>query len=63
VSYDDGATWSTLPTSPLGGGHFAAVIHNPKSGPAQFVSLRVQASDGGGSAIDQTIIRAYGLVG
>jgi hypothetical protein len=60
VSYDDGATWSTVPTSPLGGGHFAAVIHNGKAG--QYVSLRVQASDGGGSAIDQTITRAYGLV-
>jgi subtilisin family serine protease len=63
VSYDDGATWSTVPTENLGGGRFAATIHNPKSGPAPSVSLRVQASDSGGSEIDQTIVRAYGLDG
>lgn len=63
VSYDDGATWSSVPTSPLGGGLFTAVIHNPKVGGAPYVSLRVQATDSGGSAIDQTITRAYGLVG
>jgi hypothetical protein len=63
VSYDDGATWSTVPTENLGGGRFAATIHNPKSGPAPSVSLRVQASDSGGSGIDQTIVRAYGLDG
>ncbi|HKE50220.1 MAG TPA: S8 family serine peptidase [Actinomycetes bacterium] len=63
VSYDDGLTWSTAPTENLGGGQFAAVIHNPGNGPAQFVSLRVQASDSGGSGIDQTITRAYALDG
>jgi subtilisin family serine protease len=63
ASYDDGATWATVPTSPLGGGRFAATIHNPQTGPAQTVSLRVQAADSGGSGIEQTILRAYGLEG
>ena len=59
VSYDDGATWSNVATTNRGGGHFGATIHNQTSG--QHVSLRVQASDSGGSGITQTIIRAYGL--
>ncbi len=63
VSYDDGATWSNVPTEDLGGGRFRATIHNPKVGPAQYVSLRVQATDSGGSGFDQTILRAYGLGG
>ena len=57
VSFDDGATWTTVPTTNRGGGRFDATIHNPA--PGQFVSLRAQASDSGGSSITQTIIRAY----
>ena len=34
VSYDDGATWSTVPTSSLGGGRYGATINNPKTGAA-----------------------------
>jgi subtilisin family serine protease len=59
VSYDDGATWSNVPATNRGGGHFGATIHNQTSG--QHVSLRVKASDTGGSGITQTIIRAFGL--
>ena len=59
VSYDDGATWQTVRTDSRGGGRYRAEIRNPNS--AQYVSLRVEAVDSGGSKIDQTIIRAYGL--
>lgn len=61
VSHDDGDTWSTVPVSALSNGRFRALIHNPQAGPAEHVSLRVQATDSGGSGIDQTVIRAYGL--
>jgi hypothetical protein len=59
VSYDDGATWENLRTTPLGDGHYSARVTNPQT--AEHVSLRVEARDSGGSRIDQTIIRAYGL--
>jgi hypothetical protein len=59
VSYDEGATWQNVSTRSTGNGHYRAEIANPAS--AQTVSIRVQATDSGGSTIDQTIIRAYGL--
>ncbi len=59
VSYDEGATWQDLATQSAGNGRYRADITNPAS--AQAVSIRVQAADSGGSSIDQTIIRAYGL--
>jgi subtilisin family serine protease len=60
VSYDEGATWQDLATQSAGNGRYRADITNPAS--AQNVSIRVQATDSGGSSIDQTIIRAYGLI-
>jgi hypothetical protein len=59
ASYDDGATWRTVQAENEGHGHYVAEVPNRES--AQNVSLRVQASDSGGSGITQTIIRAYGL--
>lgn len=57
TSTDGGATWISAPVHALGGGRYAATLPHVASG--QAVSLRVQAADAGGSAIDQTIITAY----
>ncbi|WP_327011282.1 S8 family serine peptidase [Dactylosporangium sp. NBC_01737] len=54
VSFDDGATWRAVPVS---GG--TARFTPPRD--AAFVSLRVTASDSAGNAIEQEVIRAYGL--
>ncbi|MGW2217825.1 hypothetical protein ACWCSD_22780 [Nonomuraea sp. NPDC001684] len=60
VSYDDGATWSEPQTAARrAGGLFAATIRHPDSG--GFVSLRVRAHDRQGNAVEQTVVRAYGL--
>ena len=61
VSYDDGATWTAVPVSASGGGEFTALVQNPPSMSGGYVSLRVRATDAGGSAAEQTIIRAYGI--
>ncbi|HEX2312196.1 MAG TPA: S8 family serine peptidase, partial [Thermomonospora sp.] len=54
TSTDDGKTWTAVKARPLGNGRYAAPL--PATGP---VSLRVRATDEGGSGIDQRIIRAY----
>ncbi|MEU9290753.1 S8 family serine peptidase [Streptomyces sp. NPDC048275] len=54
VSYDDGTSWKEAKVR-----HGKAEIKHPKG--AKFVSLRVQASDGAGNQVDQTVLRAYGL--
>jgi len=63
VSYDDGKTWTDpQPATPQPGGKFTATITHPAlAGTSGFVSLRVAAHDGPGNAVQQTIIRAYGL--
>ena len=61
VSYNDGATWSNESLSNLGGGNYSASLNHPANPARQNVSLRIVASDAGGSSINQTIIRAYGL--
>ncbi len=58
VSYDDGATWQPVPLVKFGDRWLAAVKH-PRD--AKFVSLRASAKDRDGNAVEQTIIRAYGL--
>jgi subtilisin family serine protease len=56
VSYDDGATWTTVPVEKKKG-HTVAVLRYPnRSG---FVSLRATAADTSGNTVEQTIIRAY----
>jgi subtilisin family serine protease len=58
VSYDDGQTWQPVALSGTGDERTATVTH--PAGPG-FVSLRARARDTAGNALDQTIIRAYGL--
>jgi hypothetical protein len=61
ASYDDGATWSAVPLVGSDGPRFAALVTNPPSLAGGYVSLRVRTTDAGGSVVDQTIIRAYGI--
>ncbi|MGW0757680.1 S8 family peptidase [Streptomyces sp. NPDC002814] len=55
VSYDDGTTWKEVKVR-----HGKAELKHPKKG-AEFVSLRVRAADRNGNAVDQTVVRAFGL--
>jgi hypothetical protein len=57
TSVDDGATWTAAPVHRTDADSFVAQLPTPSAG--QAVSLRVAANGSGGSAIDQTIIRAY----
>jgi hypothetical protein len=57
TSLDNGHTWQEAPVRALGHGHFTATL--PHAAPGQAVSLRVQATDTGGSGIKQTIMTAY----
>jgi hypothetical protein len=61
ASFDQGGTWSRLGVEDRGGGNFTARLTHPARQTARDVSLRVQASDAGGSRVTQTIIKAYGL--
>jgi hypothetical protein len=63
ASFDDGQTWSTPQSATSqGNGQFTTTIQQPAlSSTSGFVSLRIQARDGSGSTVTQTIIRAYGL--
>ncbi|MEV0739575.1 hypothetical protein AB0I51_27380 [Streptomyces sp. NPDC050549] len=54
VSYDDGASWKEMSVT-KGEARF-----RPVKGAAS-VSLRVRATDRDGNAIDQTVLRAFGL--
>ncbi|WP_367127376.1 S8 family serine peptidase [Saccharothrix sp. HUAS TT1] len=55
VSYDDGASWTSLPV--LGR---VALVGN-RAEPGTFASLRVRAADDRGGELSQTVIRAYRL--
>jgi hypothetical protein len=57
TSLDDGTTWKQVPVTAASDGTFSAQLPHVSKG--QHISLRVHATDDGGSAIDQTIIRAY----
>lgn len=61
VSYNDGVTWSRVTLDDQGGGRFTAELNHPANTARKYVSLRVEATDSGGSSLNQTIIRAYGL--
>ncbi|HEX6447075.1 MAG TPA: hypothetical protein VF053_18410 [Streptosporangiales bacterium] len=65
VSYDDGRTWSKpQDAAPRADGTLAVTVkHPPLADTDGFVSLRVRAHDAAGSAVEQTVIRAYGLAG
>jgi subtilisin family serine protease len=56
TSTDDGATWRSARVRSDGDGYRADL---PAVTAGQAVSLRVKAAAGGGSGIEQTIIRAY----
>jgi hypothetical protein len=58
ASYDDGATWQEAQV--VAAGSRWQVTLPPGAG---LVSLRLRAEDTGGSAVDQTVIRAFGVTG
>jgi subtilisin family serine protease len=59
VSFDDGATWQPVQIPLIGVDRAQAVIVHPPG--ATFVSFHATVTDVNGNAVDQTIIRAYGL--
>jgi hypothetical protein len=56
VSFDEGKTWRTVRVTNSGDRFRATIPAGTGS-----VSLRVHAHDAAGSAVTQTVIRAYGL--
>jgi subtilisin family serine protease len=58
ASYDDGKTWTAARVTGTGLARTVTVDH-PVG--AKFVSLRTTAADDQGTAVTQTLIRAYGL--
>ncbi|MFI6961501.1 S8 family peptidase [Streptomyces sp. NPDC050255] len=60
VSYDDGKTWSAVQLKKDAAGSWTARFKTPKKG-ATAVSLKAHAEAPGGLAVDQEIIRAFGL--
>ncbi|HEY3714365.1 MAG TPA: S53 family peptidase [Jatrophihabitantaceae bacterium] len=62
VSYDDGTTWTGVPATRLADGRYRLDYSQPVlSATTGFASLHITAADASGSAIDQTITRAYPL--
>ena len=63
VSYDDGQTWSAPQVaSSQGNNQFHLKIVHPELGATSgFVSLRVEAHDGAGSVVRQTLVHTYAL--
>ena len=62
VSYDDGATWTDVPATRVADGRYRLDYSQPALNATDgFASLHVTAADENGSAIDQTITRAYPL--
>jgi hypothetical protein len=59
VSFDDGATWTTVVVRPRRDDSYTATLQHPDG--EGFVSLRATASDGAGNRVEQTILRAYQL--
>lgn len=60
VSYDDGRTWSAAQLKKDSAGAWTARFKTPRKG-ATAVSLKAHAEAGDGLAVDQEIIRAFGL--
>ncbi|MFI6121768.1 S8 family serine peptidase [Streptomyces sp. NPDC051064] len=59
VSYDEGATWSKVELRKGSSGEWTAKFGTPKH--AGSVSLKAHAEGPGGLAVDQEIIKAFGL--
>ncbi|NGO74135.1 S8 family serine peptidase [Streptomyces sp. YC504] len=55
VSYDDGATWRTLPAA-VDGSAVTTMVHAPEG--AKGISLRIHGENSAGSTIDQTVMHA-----
>ncbi|MFD7658334.1 S8 family serine peptidase [Actinosynnema sp. NPDC059797] len=55
VSFDDGRRWAPVPVAGS-----TALVRND-AGKGAYASLRVEATDGRGHALEQTVIRAYRL--
>jgi hypothetical protein len=58
ASVDDGATWRRVPLIVLGDRGIALIVHPATP---SFVSLRGTARDVRGNAVEQTILRVYGV--
>ncbi|MBB5909724.1 S8 family peptidase [Actinoalloteichus hymeniacidonis] len=56
VSYDDGASWTSVEPSQTDQGWTASLTHPEGDG---FVSLRASAVDSAGNSVEQTMLRAY----
>jgi hypothetical protein len=62
ASYDDSGSWREVTVSDDGGGRYAVQLqHPPLDRTTGYVSLRVRATDRDGGAIEQTVMRAFGL--
>jgi subtilisin family serine protease len=62
ASYDDGATWTEVPVTATGATAVKGVLRSPALRSTNgFVTLRVQATDVDGTAVEQTVTRAYRL--
>jgi hypothetical protein len=62
VSYDDGQTWQDAPATQEGQGVYRLQYTQPALAATNgYATLRIQAADSAGNAIDQTITRAYPL--
>ena len=59
VSYDDGASWTSVPLTGSTGQWKGHVTY--PDNPSRFVSLRAKAWDSKGNTVTQEITRAYGL--
>jgi hypothetical protein len=60
ASFDDGATWKSVPVLRVPGSDRGLVVLKHPRTPG-FVSLRMRAADAGGNSVTHTTIRAYGL--
>ncbi|WP_318307640.1 S8 family serine peptidase [Amycolatopsis solani] len=61
ASYDDGKTWRVVDVKRTGKSYEATIDHPSLGVTNSYVALRVQATDTAGNAVDQTVLRAYGL--
>lgn len=59
TSVDGGKTWQTASTQPVGGGRYLAMLNNPRNAFADFVNVRVHATDAAGGWITETVNNAY----
>ncbi|MFF4540689.1 S8 family serine peptidase [Streptomyces aureus] len=59
VSYDDGATWKTVPLARVGTARWKGTLDVPRG--AAFVSLRASAHDDRGGSVRQQTVRAVGV--